>query len=446
MFILTKNPLGKIGAFAASLFYAYAPYHGIQIYVRGSVAEYWAYAIIPLVIYFLTNKKILAASISLAALVLSHNLTAFMSIALLIFTFTLQIIQSSKNKLTIIKYWLKISLLALGLSAFFWLPAILEKNFTNVNSMVAQMFNPLDHFVFYDQLWRWPWGYGGSGPSYNDGLSFILGKLHIIFAAIAVLIFIITRSKNKNSRHLFFFALTTTIFSLFMMLPISSFVWKNIDVLEFLQFPWRFLAFTAFGLSILAGFTIKQISILKTPKLPTVLFVILSAIVFVTFSSKYFRPEFKFPTTDDHMLSFQRVKYQVSNRSDEYRPLGAPQPQTSDSISQSRYQISLSDTDTVSVEKDQTQTYSLNTNLSSDSTLTFNIYSFPGWNVYLDGTKVEHHTSPDTKLIQIKAPQGSHNISARFQNTPVRTIANLITTFTILLILLIKTKKPKMFT
>jgi len=69
----------------SALFYMYAPYHAVNIFVRGAVSEFWAYAFIPLVFYSL-DKIYKKASIGFAILgtfsyvsiILSHNLTAMM--------------------------------------------------------------------------------------------------------------------------------------------------------------------------------------------------------------------------------------------------------------------------------------------------------------------------------------------------------------------------------
>lgn len=49
MFIFSKIFLSDIASLLAGIIYVYAPYHAVQIYVRGAVGEYWAYAVLPLV-------------------------------------------------------------------------------------------------------------------------------------------------------------------------------------------------------------------------------------------------------------------------------------------------------------------------------------------------------------------------------------------------------------
>lgn len=50
-YFFARQLWGDSGAFLSAILYIYAPYHAVQIYVRGAVAELWAYAFIPLVFY-----------------------------------------------------------------------------------------------------------------------------------------------------------------------------------------------------------------------------------------------------------------------------------------------------------------------------------------------------------------------------------------------------------
>jgi len=78
MYFLAREFFGEFGGIASGLFYLYAPYHAVDIYVRGDVAEFWAYAFIPLAFLGFYKRNILLGTIGFAGLILSHNLTAMM--------------------------------------------------------------------------------------------------------------------------------------------------------------------------------------------------------------------------------------------------------------------------------------------------------------------------------------------------------------------------------
>jgi len=54
------------------------------------------------------------------------------------------------------------------------------------------------------------------------------------------------------------------------------------------------------------------------------------------------------------------------------------------------------------------------------------IFDFPNWKVWIDEKTVVTNNDNFLGLITFKVPVGDHNVSARLTNTPIRTIANLI--------------------
>src|SRR3990167_6377934 len=179
MFILIKELWGKLAGITAALFYMILPYRALDIYVRGALAESFSFVWLPLILwsfYKLSNLQeqsdfklsrlksanyILLSAAFLALLMITHNLIflPFMLIlpVYLIFLF----LKTSEKKLFVVNCLLSI-ILALGLAAFFWLPAIFEKKFTLVDQLLLT--NLADfriHFVYLQQLWNWTWGFGG---------------------------------------------------------------------------------------------------------------------------------------------------------------------------------------------------------------------------------------------------------------------------------------------
>ena len=190
MYILISRIAGSIAAIGTSMLYMYAPYHAVQLYVRGAIGELFAYAFLPLVIfgfYKITQRKerkqaIIIGALSVAGILLSHNIIGMitlMYIALgLVFLFCFLLVQ--KQSFTPFFLCLLLIFLGIGLSSFFVLPAFFEKNYTRVAKLTQGGSDFRNHFVYLDQLWDSQWGYAGSAPGRADGISFKIGKLHII--------------------------------------------------------------------------------------------------------------------------------------------------------------------------------------------------------------------------------------------------------------------------
>jgi uncharacterized membrane protein YfhO len=65
-------------------------------------------------------------------------------------------------------------------------------------------------------------------------------------------------------------------------------------------------------------------------------------------------------------------------------------------------------------------------NAATSSTIQLNVLYFRGWTARIDGTPLTIRPSTSTGLIELDAPAGAHDIEIRFENTPVRTIANTL--------------------
>ena len=139
MYFLVRNFFGEFGGFISGLFYVYAPYHAIDIYARGDVAELWAYAFIPLAFLGIYKKNILLGAVGFAGLILSHNLTAMMTAPLLLFLILLEIYFTPGNRKNSVLSLLSIVFLGLAISASYWIPALAEMKNTNVLSAAVSI-------------------------------------------------------------------------------------------------------------------------------------------------------------------------------------------------------------------------------------------------------------------------------------------------------------------
>jgi len=451
MYLLVKDLWGKSSAVISALFYIIVPYRALDVYVRGALAESFAFIWLPAILWsfyklFKTQntKYIYMSALLLALLMITHNLI-FLPFSLILAIFITFLILASENKKLFVRHVLLAGTLGAGLSAFFWIPSLFEKKYTIVDSLL--LVNLADykvHFVYPWQLWNWPWGFGGSA-GLESGISFKIGKLHIILAVTAVLIaiarkvFLKTKSNlNFQMDYLIIAFFTLFIFSAFMTTFYSSFIWKIIPPLAYLQFPWRFLTFTALFSAILAGATIHYL------KLPVVK--IASAFVLVILllvpNLKLFQPQFyRTSLTDNLATSRDTVSWDVSLSSFEYVPRGVE-----------LYKSTLG-TNLIKIDKSQIPTqpieiisgapeiqrlraspgkteFDLNSN--SLSKIKANIFNFPGWSLLIDGKQVAIDDDNPLKLITFSVPKGIHSVKIVFGETPLRLAANYISLLSIL--------------
>lgn len=425
MYLLSREFWGRIGGLVSSLFYLYAPYHAVQIFVRGSVGEFWAYAFIPAV--FLSFYKIfrqrswrwiIFGSLSIAAIILSHNLTAMMVVPfLLIFALLCFFFAFKDKKLSVIYNLLFTILLGLLLSAFYWLPAISELKYTNVFSQVGGGANFRDHFVCINQLWESNWGFGGSAPGCTDGLSFRIGKGHIL---LAVFSFILLPFIFKKDKKIFFVTILFQLLlfvSIFMTLDISKPVWEASPLMTFFQFPWRFLVLISFAASFLSGLTVRYF---KNFKNYVAAFAIL-ILFYTTFN--LFQPQTILSKKSSDYTSDFSLKWITSKVSDEYMPKEFDKPQNFKDLPKDILIVKKGDAEIEKVEK-STIRINAKINSSSDSIIHVNIAYFPAWKVLINGENSK--ITPTRDGLDFSIPKGKSSIEVIFDQTSIEKVSNLL--------------------
>jgi len=341
MYLLARELWGKIGGLTSSLFYVYAPYHALDIYVRGDVAEFWAYAFIPLAFYgFLKAYKekkwkyIVIGAFGFSGVILSHNLTAMMITPFLIFLLFFLILSDTKEKIGSTFYFLISLFFGLSISAFYWLPALVEMKFTNVLSQVGGGANFPDHFVCIGQLWSSPWAYGGSALGCTDGLSFMIGKLHIlvsIASVVGVSLLVLFKKHRQDTEKVLIavFSFLGFIFSIFLTLEVSKFIWQTISPMAFFQFPWRFILMVSFFSSLLSGEFIWLITFLPIKRLfPHFVLEISALLIFALLflNVKFFIPQKFLQVNPNYYTNEYSLKWTTSKISDEYLPKDTKKP------------------------------------------------------------------------------------------------------------------------
>jgi hypothetical protein len=454
MFLLAKNIWGTLPGIVAAVLYQYAPYHAVDIYVRGAVGEFWAIAILPLVFLGIvllekrglekkaTAKNLLwpflITSSSYAALILTHNITAMITsvylgigiVGTVLYGCFRYLVHGTYPQRLIVKLSAVILslIVGLGLSASFWVPAFFESSYTNVNAVIGASADYHDHFVYLDQLWDSTWGFGGSVLSKADGMSFKVGKIGIVLASFS-LIFLGWQLWSKSaSRRLIVYSVCIvliTLTAIFMTNTISSIIWDSISTFAFIQYPWRFLLFIVFGISLLSAglFTIKKdIFVFVLSSLLIIL------IIFV--NAKYFAPQNYLILSTRDYASNQYVKWYASRISDEYMPKFFVKPTSVSELQTNKFVFNPF----VNIEtsKITTDKYVLQYQSEQESFLHVNLAYFPGWTARLDGKSFPFIVLSDG--IQLKIPQGRHVLEIMRTDTLLERSANGISLFCLIII------------
>jgi len=453
VYLLAKDLFGEDAGLLAGVLYTLAPYRALDSYVRGAITELFAISLIPLVLFFymrlvkkVTLTNFLGATLSLGIFFLNHNITT-MFLAPILFAWLVirVVIDGIKN----IKQVLLSLGLAFGLASFFLLPAYFETGLIQTQNLLQSQFIPnfRAHFVTLRQLFlsRF-WGYGASTWGEDDGLSFQVGWPQWWLAAVALIIFFIKqaveilRGKFKIKKELselltvgFIFLLL--IFSLFMTHNKSTFIWEHIKLLQFAQFPWRFLGIAILAVSLLGGFVVTFLG--KRIRIPLIIFAVILTIVL---DFKYFKPETFFKDRiDKDYFSGPLWEYQYQGAIYDYLPKTAVLPYTS---APNRPVVLSGKAEIVNYDK-QSKSWHFSINSAESSEISIPVFDFPNWTVYMDGMEVAHTIDNGTGSILVSVEEGKHDVSGYFKNTWIRSISNLLSAISVFSLILILKKRRK---
>lgn len=446
MYLLSKEFFGKLGGLISAVFYTYAPYHAVDIYVRGAFPEFWSMLFLPAIFWSLlkyrkkSNWKYFVFSVfSISALILTHNLIMIMAIPFI----AIWIIYLFFNGIDRKKFIINISVifaLSFFATSYFWMPSFFERKFTMVDLLTTELANYGQHFVCPIQLWSSAWGFGGSVAGCIDGMSFQIGKAHIVLSLLAIIISIIFLFSNKNKNKgiilaIFLFGLA---FSAFMTTSYSQFIWDSFNFLWYIQFPWRFIIFTSFFSSLLAG----SITLLPIPRKLNYIIACIILLLVIGKSVKYFAPsQHLFSVKDSDYANVEKIRWDISKLAWEYVPKGIRTVTSSigttvidirkDEIARNSYQVISGD---MNVKETKNLLYEKKyiVNSKQESILRVNTYDFPGWKIFVDNKNVSYSTDNKLKLITLNPLVGSHTIEVKFTNTPVRFWGNMISSVTII--------------
>lgn len=421
MYLFCSRVFNKRAGYLAAILYTYAPYRAVDMYVRGSLSETWSFIFFPLIFYmsYLLSQKrnvlnVSYLALSLAGLFLTHNVTTLMFLPFL-GIWWVYLIFKEKN-LKIIPYLIFAFILGFGLSAFFLLPALLEKDFIQTKYLIVGYFNFRAHFVAVYQSFSTFWGYGSSLWGLDDGLSFQVGLVNWAILVVTGILVFIHRKEKKLLLMLGFLGISF-IFSLFLQHNKSAFVWEAIPLMAFIQFPWRFLAITVFISAIIGA----AITPYLKGRLNILYFVLIIASFVLTY--QYFRPkDYVDDTFFRKFLSVESMR-KGEDLTKDYLPIWVQK--TSEENVLSKPESKLGQIEVVSFSK-KTDEARAEVKVLKDAEIVAPITYFPGWEVLANGKKIDQMSPSELGLIRFNLPVGDYKLEFKFADTPVRMIGNLI--------------------
>lgn len=429
------------GALVAAVAFAYAPYLLIDIYIRGAIAETLGLAFLPLFLWALRRVLIQprAGRIALAVVIgavylLSHNLTAFFSAPILAVYVLLLVFQQPVWR----ERWRRLGaavLVALGtaaLSAFYWLPSLVELPMVYVGqpalSRQALLQTILDHIQPIGNVIQHALVY-----EYPEG-SFPLGSTSVILAVSGAILGIYWLRRRVQIELAFFWIVS--ILAALALTEAARPVWLALPTLWVIQFTWRLTVFVipgmslAMGLWVIAAYRLAQrssrtaIVALATAALLGLVLILTSTLNLASKPWFTAMPAYNVP----QVLARYEVDFRQTGMSsmNEYLPVwtrnvplpdGRRKSPSSDAPSGAIIEL-------ISVQPTR---YQFTTRSSEPFTLSLRKFYYPDWYAWLDDQPAPVEPSTNVGLLSVEVPAGEHHIRFERNSLPVRDVGWVLT-------------------
>jgi hypothetical protein len=457
-YLLVRDLFGPRAGLVAAVAYAYAPYQFLNALTRGNAPESLALALLPLTLWAfrrlaLTGRRrwFLVSIGSLAALYLTHNISSLLFTPLLIaYLFVLWLVHRREG------HWLatvSAFALALGLTAFFWAPAILEKGYVQLHASHSNRNNDFHYnFLSLAEILAPPRPVDTS--LLNPPMLIHLGLVPTLLATIGVIVGLLRELDRERRVTLIFFALAAIVM-VGMSTGASLWLWENLPLISFVQFPWRFIGRAALPIAILASAAFatqpdrKSESSLKSHLLPLASCLLL---ILAAFPATYplrgtCQGDTAYPTIDDLFAYEHRPGGLVgADPTGSYFPIGVKKKPRGSPL---EAQYAAGETVT---RFDQTPLPEGASIIEADYgpnrarivietpepfRARYLAFYFPGWRAAVDGQPVAITPTDPEGLISFDVPAGRHTIAVRFGETPLRLTCDIISIISLVTVIII---------
>jgi uncharacterized membrane protein len=415
-------------AFCTLAAWLVAPYLALDLFVRGAFAEAAALAVAPLALWSLiaaldapSASRIALAALALALIPLSHT-----GIALLVFpAFALiaaAVAWTSEHRARTALAAAGVFVGALALSAFAWLPALVEKDLTKTALLRQDFLRWSDHTVSFAQLLWSPWGYGVSVAGVADGMSFALGPLHLLLAVAGVAL-VARQPRQQRQRALILASAAIALGGAVLSTSWAAPIWSRLPALQYVAYPWRAL--------MLAALFLPLTMIALFEQLPRRYALFLIALL-VAFNLPHSEPKRYLAYDDEYYAPHQIAAGGITTTTrEEYEPRWV---ETRPPYRDARL-VGLDAPLTIVEQRIGSRREDFTVRTSALTRVESALFYYPRWQLRIDGVAAPAELAPKSGLIVFRLVPGEHRVELELRSTPVRTASLLVSLVALLALL-----------
>ncbi len=451
MFTFVRSWLGPWPALVAAVAYVYAPYHLMDMYQRAAMAESFAFVWLPWVLWGVREcvlrpraRAVIGLALAFAGLMLTSNLVSvlFTPVAALyggVLVLSRVRHGDAQGGMRGLAAAVLGGILGLGLSAWFWIPALAEFKYVNRAQWYGGYYDFHHHFVYFFQLFSPHWGFGISVPGPDDVISYQLGLAPYFLALGGVWVLLRRRAGEGTAEGWVF--LGVTLAAVWLTTGSSAWVWDHVPGVAFAQFPWRYLMLAVLGMAVLAA--------LPHVRVPAV-WVLLAAGLLLFGSRAYLRVEVVEPLPEQGpvglpaLMRFQASEEEMTGVTVFARSIprwsGLAEIMVRGKDVPTRVEFGHVEADPglqvevlgYTAQEDRVRYWAQ----GEGHFILFNRQLYPGWTAYIydrEGKTLERvlewkalRAYPPYGLVAVPVPAGEHILVLRFEDTPPRRVGKWV--------------------
>ncbi len=434
-----------LGGWMAALATIYAPFFLFDGLTRGSSPELAALAVLPFVIFAFTRlawrgrrRDLVLAVASFALFIPLHTLISLHGTVLLAL-YCLFLVgrgdEQHERRAVALRLMLA-GTLGLVMTAFYWLPALLEADAIKL-SLISEQLSHIDVKQHLRPLSEILAGPHHADPSQqNQAIPISLGWIQLILAGLGLLLS--ARSACRQYLPLLLLIWVLVLSLVFMNTPYSAPLWEAIPLIGFTQFPWRLLGLASLLLALGAGIGAHMVaSALPPGKVRAIAlgFISLTMLLYaLPWTYRAYHQDILEVDDIRDVQQFERDGGQLALSSyAEYLPRSADAGLLDSQRLAERFSTAdavprLMSSETLEIASEQWSGTSASLRLVSAQaqTLVFDWLYRTGWRAEIDGRAAELFPSAPAGLVALDAPAGAFDLRITLEATAAQAAAQLI--------------------
>ena len=435
--------VGPRGAALGGLLWATSPYLQVDLQVRHAWPELLGLCLLPLFLWGVLDlaegRSSRAARLrtagGLTAILLVHNVVALFAAAAAL---ALAVFVGGRRRAV---PTLATTLVAVGLTAFFWLPALVDSDRVHTDRMTQGQYDIAEQATHPTQLIGVDFGRGPSIPGPDDEMSLSMGFAHSAALATVLLLALVRLRRGSTAQRATaagWVLLTLAMLAILLQLRVAAPLWEWIPLLGHVQAPLRFLG----PLGLAAAWAIPLVGARALPERVArtggwILALAAAALLTPAFGSVRHMTDAEraeIAPVREHGAAGLRdlpdpqamttVFFEFLPRSVTVYPAGAP-----DGLVDAPPGFTIASVDPTC------HGWTAEGHAPTPGPLRFHVFDFEGFEAWIDNEPVPHDTGPDGLAVLAIAAPGDFVAELRFEPTPTATWAPLVSVLTLLVLL-----------